>query len=104
MKNANERMTKGGVTASHGIVANKGRAFSLACIFRAPLASVRAAMTAPSTAVFFSVRISTELLPMMLVCPLTQAEEDEPEPRQFVLLFSYPYSVFKEQKARRGRA
>jgi hypothetical protein len=91
-------MTKGGVTASHGIVANKGRAFSLACIFRAPLASVRAAMTAPSTWVFFSVRMSTELLPMMLVCPFTQAEEDEPEPEQFARWF---FSLFSFQRTKR---
>jgi len=39
-----------------------------------------AAMTAPSTAVFFSVRMSTEFVPMMLVCRFTQEEDDEPEP------------------------
>jgi len=57
-----------------------------------------AAMIAPSTWVFFSVRMSTELLPMMLVCPFTQAEEEEPEPRQFARWF---FSLFSFQRTKR---
>jgi len=43
-------------------------------------------------------RISTELLPMTLVCPLTQAEEEEPEPMQFARWF---FSLFSFQRTKR---
>jgi len=44
------------------------------------------------------VRMSKELLPMMPVCPFTQAEEEEPEPRQFVRCSLFPIQLSKNKR------